>query len=180
MEPVAKLVRVYTHLSENVPSELSSTARLIRSGDRRKALGRLREEIREAVRASEGSHVHDLEAKPLLRRFLEREAIDPADAAVLLEASQVSYWYLAMRLGSARGGSPRSEAILAALEAGARSPRSVRQWAEAARRRPSERTVYGFIGRLMSEAHLPLDLFARLDLAEMMQKPYLKRFVGGL
>jgi phosphoribosyl-ATP pyrophosphohydrolase len=185
MEPVAKLVRVYIHLSENVSSELSSTARLIRGGDRREILRRLREEIGEAVLAAQGRHVHGLDEKPLLRRFLDGERIAHSHAAVVLEASQVSYWYLVLRLGADRrsrrpGGRVHPDAVLAALKAGARSSPGPRTWAAAARIRASVGTVYGLIGRLMSRAGLPLDLFARLDLLEMMQKPYLERFVDGL
>ena len=178
MESVEKLIQVYSFLSKLVSEELSDTARLIHSGDLQKITQRLREEIDEAVRAFEGTHSHDEEKTPLVRKLLSRKGIDPAAGEILLELSQVSYWCLLYHLE--KGGKPVAEKVCSALKRGANAVDEITEMAVAAARDLDEESVFSLIGRLSKESHLPPDLFAELDLLEMEQKPYLKDILHGL
>ncbi len=178
MHALSRLVSSYVALARVVAPERSRTAALIRSGDAARALARLPAEIAELVAAFDGGHAHpDAKSAPA-RRLLESRGLDAARADLLLEASQVSYWWLVARL--AGGGAVEAASIAAALAAGAaaRGP-AIRELAAAAAADPTVESVYGLIGAALAACSLPLDLFAELDLEEMAGRPYLQEALGG-
>jgi len=185
MESVGKLIQLYAYLSRNVSDKHSRTARLIRSGDWRYAEKRLLEELDEAIQAFHGGHGNQMEKNPLLVELAAEKGIGHRLSDIILEASQVSYWYQAFHLAKQslrerRDRPLKARTIVAALKRGARSTASVEEHARQIKGNPTVRTVYGFIGRLLARADLPIDIFAELDLREMRQKPYLADFIQSM
>ncbi len=178
MQALQRLVSAYVALARVIPAEQSRTAALIRSGGRQQALARLRAEIAELASALDGSHRHKDEKTAAARRLLGARGFDEARADLLLEAHQVSYWWLVSEL--AGGGAPDASSIASALADGAASrAAALGEQAAAAAERPTAVSVYGLIGRALAECGLPLDLFAELDLAEMQRRPYMQEALRG-
>jgi hypothetical protein len=176
---IQRLVAAYGVLAREVEPERSGTAALIRTGDPGRALLRLRQEIAELAAVVEGGHAHAADKSAQARRLLAERGLSEAHADLLLEASQVSYWWLVARLAS--GSQPDPGLLEEAVRAGACGSRSrpIGEEAREASAEASERAVFGLLGRALSDAGLPADLFAELDLAEMARRPYLRGLLGG-
>jgi hypothetical protein len=174
------MVSAYQALARSVPPEKSRTAALIRSSDASLPLRRLRGEIGELVAVLGGTHSHLADKSGPARGLLAARGLEAGLADLLLEASQVSYWWLVSELAAGRAPDPVE--LEAALRAGA-GPRGratpVAEQARSAASQPTASSVFGLLGRTMAEAGLPIDLFAELDLAEMAARPYLTEALGG-
>ncbi len=180
MAALQRLVSAYQALSRSVPTEKSRTAALIRSSDASLPLARLRDEIGELVAVLGGTHSHLADKSGLARGLLAERGLEVRLADLLLEASQVSYWWIVSEL--AAGRVPDAGDLEAALRSGAKAGAravSVGEQAHSAASEPIAENVFGLLGRVLSDAGLPLDLFAELDLAEMATRPYLKEALGG-
>jgi hypothetical protein len=188
MQTLKRLVAVYEALARAVPPEQSRTAALIRSGDAARALARLRAEIVELQAALAGGHTHADDKAAAARRLLAARGLDASGTDVLLEAHQVSYWWLVAEL--AQGRRPDASSMHAALAAGAACVvaaggaggtrgGNAGALAAAAADTPAVDTVYRLIGWALGARDLPLDLFAELDLAEMASRPYLQEALRG-
>jgi len=178
MQAVRRLVRAYEALASAVPSERSHTASLIHAGDSSRALERLSVEIRELEAVLSGDHSHPNDKSGLARSLLEQRGLAPSSADLLLEASQVSYWWIVSEL--AGGRTLDAGALEEALRAGAASRGlAFGKLARSAAASPTAASVYGLLGRVLADRGLPLELFAVLDLAEMATQPYLREALRG-
>ena len=175
MESVEKLILSYHYLSNNISAKVSRTAGLIGAGDWRYAGKRLLEEVEEAVQAFLGQHKHLPDKSPVLADLLVERGIDQRLSEIVLETSQLSYWYLVFHL--AKQNTLNAQNIVSALENGALSPAGVEEHAQRIEDNTTLEAVYSFIGKLLSSVNLPLDIFAELDIREMKQKPYLEDFI---
>jgi hypothetical protein len=177
MQNLERLVAVYEALARVVPPEQSRTAALIRGGDAAGAVARLRAEIAELQCALAGGHTHADDKAAAARRLLAARGLDASGTDVLLEAHQVSYWWLVAEL--AHGRRPDASSMHAALAAGEACVGNAGELAAAAANGPTVDTVYRLIGWALGARGLPLDLFAELDLAEMASRPYLREALRG-
>ena len=174
-----RLVSAYRALSRVAP-ELSRTAGLIQAGDPSPALLRMRDEIRELMAVLGGSHSHLAGKIGLARSLLRERGLEERWADLVLEASQVSYWWIVGQL--AAGGTLDAAQIASCLAAGAAAARAATGLAEQARaaaESPTAAGVYGLLGGALAECGLPLDLFAELDLAEMATRTYMREALRG-
>jgi hypothetical protein len=143
-------------------------------------LARLRDELGELAAVLGGTHSHLTDKSGLARGLLAERGLAVRLADLLLEASQVSYWWLVSEL--AAGRVPHAGDLQAALRGGAAAGARavpVGEQARSAACDPTAARVFGLLGRVMAEAGLPLDFFAELDLAEMATRPYLTEALGG-
>ena len=190
MESVEKLIQLYVYLSRNVSEKQSRTARLIRTGNWRFAAKRLAEEREEVIQAYHGGHGNPQSKNPDLTELAAEMRLDQRLSDIVLETSQLSYWYLVYHLAKSSKDSPSenlphkdpldANVIASALQEGAQSTTAVTEHEQRIRENTTVETVYGFIGRILAEVGLPLDIFAELDLREMMRKPYLEDFRSAM
>jgi hypothetical protein len=172
MDAVLLLIEAYRHLAEKVSPEVSRTARLIQAQKYDLAHQRLRQEIDECLMALAGDHLHNEEKRALPRTILRGEKLPEELADIVIELQQVAYWCLVGWLASKN--TLTGTEVAQSLRKGAACRISAAELGSAAGRDADPDSVFRFVGRASVSAGLPLDLFARLDLADMRSRPYLK------
>ena len=178
MESIGKLINAYRFLSSSVSEKISSTAYIVKTGNRAEAESRLKTELQEALRCRDGVHTHRGSKTASARKLLAQKGLPVSGQDLLLELHQVAYWALVYQLASGNCVDP--DELSAALVKGAETTCPVQTLASRIERCVSLATTFAFVGRIQRESGWPHDLFAQLDLIEMAKKPYLEDFLHGL